>query len=505
MNPVVPRHPGLEALRDGFCMLDPQWRLTYWNAAAESLSGVARERALGCLVWEAVPGVDEAIRERMAPAMTEGRRVEYARSMPTAMGPRLISFTVTPADGGVAVQFRDTAADEPAEKRYASLLGSIGDGFLAVDGEWRIVHVNAAARELLGLPPGWGPGLGLWKMLPERPESIRDVLRATMDDGEARRLLQVHPEGRAYGGRFFDLSTHGLPGGGVGLLFADVTDRLHRERELARLAAEAEEASRAKSRFFAAVSHELRTPLNAIVGYTHLLRTSTYGPVPAGAERAAERAGVCAEHLAALVDDVLLLTTTEVARLSVLPRPVDLAAFLVAALEPQRRQAEAKGLAFSAAVAPGLPPVRTDPERLRQALHALVANAIKFTSRGGVTITARLAADAAPEPAHGDIPHGVSGDANAPAPASPGASVEIAVVDTGPGIPAEDRERIFDAFEQLGDPARHDSMSRGTGLGLTIARQLAHLLGGSVAAEEAPGGGSIFRLRVPLAYKPPSA
>src|SRR5690606_14860548 len=125
----------------------------------------------------------------------------------------------------------------------------------------------------------------------------------------------------------------------ISIMFEDVSERVKRERELARLLVQANEANEAKSRFFAAISHELRTPLNAIVGYTHLLNTDTYGDVPEAARRAAERAGVCAEHLARLVDDVLLLTTAEIGKLPVIPEEISLPEFLPAVLEPHRHQA----------------------------------------------------------------------------------------------------------------------------------------------------------------------
>ncbi|HEU4881059.1 MAG TPA: HAMP domain-containing sensor histidine kinase, partial [Longimicrobium sp.] len=242
--------------------------------------------------------------------------------------------------------------------------------------------------------------------------------------------------------------------------------------ELARLAAEAEEASRAKSRFFAAASHELRTPLNAIVGYTHLLATHTYGDVPAGAARASERACVCAEHLARLVDDVLLLTTVEIDRLPLFHAPLSLAEFLPGALHPLMQQAEAKRLEFHMEVPYDLPVVETDPERLRQVMTALVSNAIKFTPRGQVGVRAELVEE--------------------------GGWMEVAVRDSGPGVPEDASERIFHPFEQLGEEARSDSLNRGTGLGLTIARQLARRLNGDIVVRDAEGGGAEFVLRLPM-------
>jgi signal transduction histidine kinase len=271
-------------------------------------------------------------------------------------------------------------------------------------------------------------------------------------------------------GRCFDLSVDPLAGGGISLLFQDVTERQEREAELARLAAEAQEASRAKSRFFAAVSHELRTPLHAIVGYTHLLSTDSYGDMPQPASRAAERASVCAEHLARLIDDVLLLTTTEIDRLSMYPAELRPGEHLAEVLEPLRRQAEAKGLRFVLDAPNDLPRIWVDPERLRQVLYALVANAIKFTARGQVRVALR-AVDA---------------------------ELEVRVEDTGPGIADEDRGRVFEAFEQVGDDARTDSIHRGTGLGLTIARRLAERLGGSLVMDCSVAQGSAFVLRVPV-------
>src|SRR5690606_31008220 len=230
------------------------------------------------------------------------------------------------------------------------------------------------------------------------------------------------------------------------------------------LAAEAQEANQAKSRFFAAISHELRTPLNAIVGYTHLLSTETYGGMPDGARRAAERAGICGEHLARLVDDVLLPTTTEIGRLPVSISPIRLPEYLPGIVEPLRHQAVAKGLDFVLDVPAELPLLHTDPQRLRQLLTALLSNAIKFTSQGRVRTEVLL---------HSATDHrmGSCGEYSL----FPDRQVEISVVDTGPGIAPENRERIFGPFEQVGDPSRSDSMTRGSGLGLTVARQLARL------------------------------
>ena len=484
---AVPRHPGLEALADPFCMVSADWRVTYWNAAAERWFGVPRGRALGRPYDGALGRLAGWLpRDRLAPAMYGTQPVDVLCAGEPCVAVHVSSLE----EGGVALHFRDATAEQRLAERYARLLETIRDGFVAVDPDWRIVYLNGAACALLGLKNRRAVGQSLLAFLPQAPGELREAVEGTMEDGRARHLQAVRPDGKLYRGRRFDVWTEALPGGGMSILFEDVSDRLERETELARLAAEAEEANRAKSRFFAAVSHELRTPLHAIVGYTHLLSTGSYGGLPDGAVRAAERSSVCAEHLARLIDDVLLLTTTEIDRLPVYPQPVKLGRVLPEFLEQYRLQAEAKGLRFEVTAGDDLPSLETDPERLRQLLQALVSNAVKFTSRGRVAVTAR-AVEARERPR--DLrPGGASGE---PVPA-----LEITVHDTGPGIAAEDRARIFEVFEQVGDESRTDSVNRGTGLGLTIARQLARLLGGVLEVESEPGAGSAFRLRVPLAF-----
>ncbi|HEV2129654.1 MAG TPA: ATP-binding protein, partial [Longimicrobiaceae bacterium] len=409
-------------------------------------------------------------------------------SAPNSAGGAGACFLVhaAPVEGeGIAVHFRDSTEERKLNERYSRLIESIQDGFVAVDPEWKIVYLNRIAEQLLRLPRQRAIGHGLWTLLPPQSTEIAGAMRGAMHDSHPRRLQGITPEGEVFAGRRFDLWIHPLPGGGISMLFDDVTEHLEREKDLARLAAEAQEASRAKSRFFAAVSHELRTPLNAIVGYTYLLSSAAYGPMPAEAQRAADRIGICAEHLTRLVEDIIVVTMAEVGRLPVVPTPVRLGGFLADALQPLRYQAEAKGLRFAVEVAEPNLSLETDPDRLRQLLLALLSNAVKFTSQGEVRIEARaVPPSASDEATHGGTDSGMT-------------AVEIAVLDTGPGIAPEDREVIFGAFEQLGDPARTDSMQRGTGLGLTIARQLASVLRGKLWVEARPEGGSAFRLRLP--------
>jgi len=465
----VTRIPALEALADAFCTVDGEWSVSYWNRAAERWFGASRDEALGRPVWEALPELRAPrLRAALAAVVANGAPLRF--DVPARGDGKPLSLEASPLEGGgVALHFRDGAEPSRLAERYSGLLASIRDGFVAVDPGWRVVYLNPAAEALLRVRLHRAVGASLLDYLPADPPELAAALRATMQDLQPRELQAVRPSAEWLRGRCFDLSVGPLAGGGISLLFQDVTDRQEREVELARLAGEAEEANRAKSRFFAAVSHELRTPLHAIVGYTHLLSTDSFGEMPTPASRAAERANVCAEHLARLIDDVLLLTTAEIDRLAVFPSSIDLAAYSAEVLEPLRRQAEAKGLEFTLGIQARLPRLYVDPERLRQVLYALVTNAIKYTPRGHVRVEARAERG----------------------------GVEIRVEDSGPGIAAEDRARIFEPFEQVADEARTDSIHRGTGLGLSIAAKLAARLGGQLRLEQPGIGGSVFVLWLP--------
>jgi signal transduction histidine kinase len=250
------------------------------------------------------------------------------------------------------------------------------------------------------------------------------------------------------------------------LLSRDLLDANMRLEERSQQIAE---ANRAKSRFLANVSHELRTPLNAIVGYNALALDGMYGELPQPLHASHQRVQAAADHLLSLVNDVLDLSKIEVGRMDLEIEMVDLDAVLDGVATVVEPAAEAKGLRVDVVVARDLPKIATDPRHLRQILLNLVANAIKFTERGSVTVVAKRDGD----------------------------KVAISVEDTGIGIAGTDLDRIFEEFEQVRPSGRGDSMQRGTGLGLAIARKMARLLGGDVAVISQLGRGSCFTVTLP--------
>ncbi|MGQ9371170.1 response regulator [Azospirillum sp. ST 5-10] len=249
--------------------------------------------------------------------------------------------------------------------------------------------------------------------------------------------------------------------------FLDEIARRQREVEEARR--RAEEASRAKGEFLANMSHEIRTPMNAILGLSHL---ALRGDLPERPRGYLARIRSSATALLGIVNDVLDFSKIEAGMLSVERTPFELAAVLENVAGVVALRAEEKGLELLFHVAADVPPSLVgDPLRLGQVVLNLVNNAVKFTERGEVVVTVRLAARDGDE-----------------------AVLEIAVRDTGIGMTAEAMERLFQSFAQA-----DSSTTRrygGTGLGLAISRRLALLMGGDVTAESAPGHGSTFRVTV---------
>ena len=234
------------------------------------------------------------------------------------------------------------------------------------------------------------------------------------------------------------------------------------------------EANRAKSRFLANVSHELRTPINAIVGYNALVLDGVYGTLADGLRDAHQRIQLASRHLLALVDEVLDLSRIEAGRMTVETGPVDLAAMLDSVASVVEPTAAAKGVHVDVVLGRELPRLTTDGRHLRKVLLNLTTNAVKFTEQGVVTLVARRDPDA------------------------PEQRVLLAVEDTGIGIAQADQQRIFEEFEQVLSDARGDSLRRGTGLGLPLARKLTRLIGGDIELESTLGVGSRFIVRVPI-------
>lgn len=259
------------------------------------------------------------------------------------------------------------------------------------------------------------------------------------------------------------------------LVANDLWSLLLRHRAEAALAVArdaAEQNSRAKSAFLANMSHEIRTPLNAVIGFAQVLgRDDSLGVRQREQVQIIARSG---EHLLQLLNDVLDLSKIEAGQLKLSAVQFSPALLLDEVARLYLPRAQERGLRFSLEGLQELPgEVSGDVIKLRQIVLNLLGNALKFTLQGGITLRAAASR--------------VSADQW---------RLQIEVIDTGPGISAEDQARLFKPFQQ---GAAGERMGSGTGLGLSISRRLAALMGGTLELRSAPGQGSCFRLELPLA------
>ena len=241
-----------------------------------------------------------------------------------------------------------------------------------------------------------------------------------------------------------------------------------RTRELATTIQELEIASQHKSQFVANMSHELRTPLAAVLGYAELLQEGIYGALPEKSLPILTRIRSNGQHLLGLINTVLDISKIEAGQFKLNVGEYALGNIVETVMVATESLAATKKLAFNMDVAKGLPYGLGDEQRLTQVLLNLVGNAIKFTDAGEVRITA--------------------GAANG--------HFELSVIDTGPGIPPEECERIFEKFRQV--DSSNTRAKGGTGLGLAIAREIVEMHGGRIWVESRLGQGSTFRMELPV-------
>ena len=228
---------------------------------------------------------------------------------------------------------------------------------------------------------------------------------------------------------------------------------------------EIEEATRNKSEFLRRMSHDSRSPMNAIIGYTRLVLRKAHDILDARQLANLENIQTSAENLLNLINDILDLSRIEAGRIELDIHETDLQQLVGECVDT-----------LAPLVQPGVelvrdvwdvPPVQTDPDRLRQVVMNLLGNAAKFTGEGSITVSVRPTDDG---------------------------SAEIRVADTGVGIPPDDLPHIFDEFRQVA--RQGGEQTEGTGLGLSIARKIVELLGGTITAESQVGRGTAFTVRI---------
>ena len=342
---------------------------------------------------------------------------------------------------------------------------SISEGVIVIDEQERLVEINPAAKQifsanenLLGrqaaeLLPGWGE-------------------RAA---GGTRLRREMEVAGRVYEVSLNPILNARQKRTGQLIILKDVTERQRHEAELRQANAQAQAANQTKTRLLANVSHDLRTPLGAILGYTEMLNAGNFGPLTAEQEAATNEILDSTNKLLVFINNLIGQAQIETGRLLVNQRTFNPHELIEGIRATARFWALKKNLSLSFDIDPNLPTsLQGDPYWLKQILLNLVNNALKFTEAGGVYVYLSKA----------DESHWA-----------------VEVRDTGIGIPAEAQSRIFEAFEQAENATQ--AKASGSGLGLSIVRELVGLMNGQIRLESQEGQGSVFTILLPLLPPPP--
>jgi PAS domain S-box-containing protein len=363
-------------------------------------------------------------------------------------------------------------AHREAEK-YKHFFEFAPDALVIVDEHGRMVDVNAQTLDLFGYERD---------ELIERPVEMLIPPRLRRRHARNRDSFFEEPHFRPMG---FGLDLYGLRKDGTefpvqislssmrsdGRVFAgaairDVTEQHLIARALEAKNSELEAANQTKDRFLATMSHELRTPLTAVIGYTGTLLMELPGTINEDQRDQLTTIRSSAKHLLSIINGLLDLARVEAGDVQLEEEPFSCADMLAEIVTTLRPLADEKGIALVIEHVPARLTTLSDRRAVGQILMNLVGNAIKFTDRGSVTLSVRV-------------------DEN-------DGSSEYRIRDTGPGIPAEDHERLFAAFERGRDHADRE----GTGLGLYISQRLADVIGARIGVESAPGEGTCFFLTI---------
>ena len=355
-----------------------------------------------------------------------------------------------------------------------SAVAQINNGFAIHRSDYSLLYVNETAHKHFpvfydelkkGTPPMDAMRISVSSIVGDESDIDTEALsRKLYDDAVNFRNQDV----RTAEGHLIKASFSRLPNNHILCLSSDVTDMQNRERELRHAKRDAQAASQAKSEFLASMSHEIRTPLNGILGMAQAL---AHRDIQAEEREMVDAILDCSKSLMTLLNDILDLSKIEAGKLEVAPITDDFRHKMKRTERFYMPKAQEKGLFLRVIVDKSVPSVMEfDPVRFRQCIDNLVANALKFTSTGGVIVAATCEDAEDPDKLR----------------------LKIHVSDTGIGMTEEQVKKLFQNFQQA-DRSTTRSYG-GTGLGLAITRKLARLMGGDVEVVSKPGKGSIFTL-----------
>jgi PAS domain S-box-containing protein len=455
---------------------------TSWNAAAERLFGWTADEVLG-RDFDSVIAAHPDLREgaenitRLTTAGGTTRSVtRRLRKDGTLADVDVVSSPIYVDGEQVAHHAIYTEVGELQRQRryYESLLEMSPTAIVTVDLDGTITSWNPAAERYFGYTRDEVFGKTLDPLIAPDPELLAEAndVSARTAAGEA---VQVVTNRKRKDGTLIEIDLVSAPiyvgGEQVGYygIYTDVSELQERTRELGEKSAELEVASQHKSEFLANMSHELRTPLNAVVGFSQVLKEKLFGPLNEKQEEYLNDILSSADHLLALINDILDLSKVEAGQVELERGLFSLREALERGVVMVRERAMKNGVQLDLALDGSVDLVHGDERRIRQVVFNLLSNAVKFSPNG-----ARVAISTT----------------------SSNGEVSIAISDTGPGIAAGDQARIFEEFQQARDTA--GERPEGTGLGLALSRSLVELHGGRIWVDSEPGTGSTFTFTLPV-------
>jgi PAS domain S-box-containing protein len=466
--------------------LDSGLRYRRVNPALAAMNGLPPEKIIGRSIQEVVPDFAAQVEPLYRQVLETGQPVLNQElrgprpADPGVIGHYLASYFPirTSSDtilgvGLVALDLTDLTRTQERERVFSQVLEESRNEIYLFDAEtYLFQQVNRGARQNLGYSFEELQKMTPLSIKPQHTEATFMALVEPLRSGE-KDLIRFETVHQRKDGSLYpvdvhlQLSTAGQRPVFVALIL-DSTERKRAEQELIAAKETAEQANQAKSQFLTVMSHELRTPLNAIIGYEDLLDAEVAGPLTTKQREHLGRIRSGAGQLLGLINQILSLARIEAGKEEIYLEPVDLGGLAAEARSLMDAIAQQKGLTLSTSLPPEPVYSETDAGKVRQILMNLLGNALKFTDEGEVELSV-------------EVENGMAA---------------LRVRDTGPGIPDEFIERVFEPFVQadLSQTRRHG----GTGLGLAVSRELARLLGGDITVHSLPGSGSTFTLTLPV-------
>jgi PAS domain S-box-containing protein len=481
----------------GYLEIDRQGVVRRVNRSECKLRGLAESDLLGAHCADFIPELErdryrEQIQRKMAgQTMPAPYQREYARPDGTGVTVE-VHEQLLQKRAGVVIGMRMASIDVTERKRSAdaayqnatelrALFQAFPDLFLRLDRSSAVLDAQAGQSADSFLSAAKFAGGNLQDILSQTAAGVMELVRSAQEKVRKTGAMEVveFPIADRLGQQTYEMRLLPLNWDQWIAIVRNITTRKSNERRLKDAAQELEqknqeletalaaarEATRTKSRFLANMSHEIRTPINGVLGMADFLLGTPLDPEQREYAEAIQRS---AGSLTSLIHDILDFSCIEAGTLRLDRVVFSLRAAIEQAASEFSSQAGAKGIGFACSIASSAPDaVVGDPARLGQVLANLLGNAVKFTERGRIELTVELVSQTRDE-----------------------LKLQFAVRDTGIGIPAGDRARLFETFTQVDES--NTRKYGGTGLGLAISKQLVELLGGEIGVESEPGAGSRF-------------